>query len=380
MRTNQLYYSLAFGIVVAAVATAAWAQQAEDRLLIEGPVDRDTYAAHREVSVQSRIGGDLVAAGRRVTVDGNVAGDVIAAGQDIDIRGEVNDDVRAVGQHVRVSSPVAGHIVAAGQSVTIDQDIGDWAWLAGSAVQVLGNVGSDLKIRAERITIDAEVAGDVEVVGDELGLGSNAVIRGDLRWRSDSEADISPGARIDGELIQEPAPGLVDELKAGGKYSLPLNVIAAVVVLFLLFSRPLRASADRVASRPGRSLLLGFAVLLLTPLLAVLLFYTGVGVWLGFAVLFTYLVVLLLGVLTGLFAASDMVLRRIRPQPAVWQSLAAIFVVVVAVSLLAKVPWLGFVSVLAIWLIGIGALCWNSWVSLRSFRRREVSNALASSA
>ena len=106
---------------------------------------------------------------------------------------------------------------------------------------------------------------------------------------------------------------------------------------------------------------------LVTPLLAVLLFFTGVGVWLGFAVLFIYLVVLLLGVLTGLFAASDMVLSRFRQQPAVWQSLAAIFVTVVAVGLLARIPWLGSILVFAIWLVGVGALCWNSWVTLRSF-------------
>ncbi|MEM8684354.1 MAG: hypothetical protein AAGF72_13035 [Pseudomonadota bacterium] len=283
--------------------------------------------------------------------------------------------MRVAGQHIRITSPVSGHVVAAGQSVTLDQKVGDWAWLAGNTVEVLGDVGSDLKVRAKNVTIDAEVAGDVELTGDELNLGPKAVIRGNLTWRSDGEADINPAAQIDGEFIEEPLPGLVEELSEGGKYSLPLNLIVAVVALFLLFSRPLRASADRVATRPGRSLLLGLAVLLVTPLLAVLLFFSGVGVWLGFAVLFVYFVVLLLGVLTGLFAASDMLLRRFRAEPAVWQSLAAIFVTVVAVGLLAKLPWLGFILVMAILLIGVGALCWNSWVTLRSFGHHETQQA-----
>ena len=205
------------------------------------------------------------------------------------------------------------------------------------------------------------------MIGGELELGPKAVVRGDLKWRSDNEAEISPQARIDGEFIKEPLPGFVEELSTGGGYSLPLNVIVAVMALFLFFSRPLRSSAERVAARPGRSLLLGFAVFLLMPLFAVLLFFTGIAVWLGFAVLFVYIVVLLLGVLTGLFAASDIILRRFRQQPAVWQSLAAIFVTVVAVGHLTNVPWLGLSSGLALWLIGIGALCWNSWATLRRF-------------
>ncbi len=372
MATSRIIVMLSLALgVFAAIAVVAWPQQSADVLLIEQPVDHDVYVVHREVNVRSTINGDLVAAGRRVMVGGDVTGDIIVAAQNIEIRSEVSDDLRAAGQHVRITAPVSGHVVAAGQTVTINQPVGDWAWLAGDTVEVLSDVGSHLKIRARKITIDAEVAGDVELIGDQLYLGPKAVVRGDLTWRSDNEADISPDAQIDGEFIKEPLPGLVEELSTGGTYSLPLNIIVAVMVLFLLFSRPLRASADRIATRPGTSLLLGLAVFFVTLLFAVLLLFTGIGVWLGLAVLFIFLVVLLLSVLTGLFATSDIALRRFRPQPAVWQSLAAILVTVVAVGLLAKVPWLGTISVMAIWLIGLGALCWNAWATLRSFGHHE---------
>jgi len=368
MTTSRIDFtlSLVIGSVVAAVATLAWAQNTDEVLVIDQPVETDVYAAHREVEVRSTVDGDLVAAGRRVTVDGNVTGDIIVAAQDIEIKSDVSDDVRAAGQYIRITAPVSGHVVAAGQKVTIDQDVGDWAWLAGNTVEVLGNVGSSLKIRAKKIRIDAEIDGNVELIGDELDLGPNAVVRGDLRWRSPNEADISPDAQIDGEFIEEPLPGLVEELSTGGKYSLPLNTIVAVMTLFLMFSRPLRATVDRVATRPGRSLSLGFAVLFSMPILALILLFSGVGVWLGLAVLFVYLAVLLLGVLTGLFAVSDLVLRRFHQHPALWQSLAAIFVTVVAMGLLAKVPWLGSILVFAILLIGVGALSYILWATLRN--------------
>jgi len=133
----------------------------------------------------------------------------------------------------------------------------------------------------------------------------------------------------------------------------------------------MRASADLVASRPGMSLLYGFVVFVATPILGIVLLVTGVGVILGLGIIGLYLVILLLGVLTGLYAASNLALRKLRPDPAMWHSLAAIFVTVVTIGFLAQVPWLGFIIVVAIWLLGIGALCWNSWTTLRNFGNED---------
>lgn len=366
MRQIQVVCALTIGGLVAAVAAVAWAQGSEEILVIDKPVDQDVYAARREVNVQSSIRGDFVAAALRVTVDGVVDGDMIVAARDIEIRSQGNDDLRLAGQHVRISSPVAGHIVAAGQTVTIRESVGDWAWLAGDTVEVQGDVGGDLKIRANKITINAEVDGNVDLTGGELRVGPDANVHGSLTWRSDNQADISAEARIDGEFIEEPLAGLAQELRSGRALSFTISVIVAVMVLFLLFSRPLRASADRIAAHPGKSLALGFAVLVAAPVLALLLIFTPLDAWFGLTVLGIYLVLLLLGVLTGLFALSDLALRRFRSEPARWQALAAILFTVVAVGLLSYVPYLGVTAVLVIWVLGLGALSWGGWVALRT--------------
>lgn len=356
------------GSLLAAVAAVVLAQQSDQILLFEQPVSNDLYAAGGEVTVRTTVDGDFVAAGRRVLVDGDITGDVIVAAQDIEIRGTVRDDVRASGQTVRVNAPVAGHIVAAGQSVTIDQEVGDWAWLAGNTVNVRGRVGGDVRILARTIEINSEVDGDVEATGGALSLGPSAIVRGELKWRSDNEAEIDPGAQIDGDFIEEPLPGYADDRDSGSGIVFTLGLVVAVMALFLLFSRPLRSSADRIAARPGISIVLGFVVLVTTPVLVLILLVSGFGAWLGLAILGVYFAVLLIGVLTGLFAASDITLRRIRPKPVLWQALAAIIVTVIAVGLLSKVPYLGTIAILSIWLLGIGSICWLSWMALRSER------------
>jgi len=370
MATRRIKFilSLAAGSLIASVAAFTWAQQSDHVLIIEQPVRHDFYAANREVNVQATIDGDFVAAGQRIIVDGEVTGDIIGAAQEIEIRGAVGDDVRASGQYIHITAPVAGHIVAAGQSVTVDQDVGDWAWLAGSTVALQGSVGGDLKILAQATDINSEIDGSVEVTGDELRLGPNAVVHGQVRWRSENEAEINPGAQIDGDFIHEPLPDYADELDSGGGIVFTLGLIIAVVAFFLLFSHPLRTSADRIAAHPGISLVLGFVVLVSTPILVLILLISGFGAWLGLAILGVYFAVLLIGVLAGLFAVSDLALRRLRPNPAIWHALAAIIVTIVAVGLLTNVPYLGAITVLLIWLLGVGSICWLSWVVLHRGR------------
>ena len=77
--------SLVIGSAAALIAAFAWAQNSEDVLVIDQPVDRDTYAAHREIEVRSSVDGDFVAVGRRITIDGDIAGDAIVAAQIIEI-------------------------------------------------------------------------------------------------------------------------------------------------------------------------------------------------------------------------------------------------------------------------------------------------------
>lgn len=348
--------AVALLILGAIVGAIVWAQNADEILVIAQAVDNDVYVARREVNVQAAIDGDLVAAGNRVTVDGEVTGDILAAAKNIEIRSAVDDDVRVAGQNVLVTGPVAGHIVAAGQTVKIEQPIGEWAWLSGDTVAVSGNVNGQLEITGKNITINSEIDGNARLIGGTLRLGPDAMVHGNVEWRSNNKADISPEAQIDGQFIEEPLPEVLDGRSAGGGLVFTFSIFLTIVTLFLLFPRSLHACANRVSTHPAMSLILGFALLVAPPVLAVLLLITKLGAWLGLAVLGIYLVVLLLGIMTGLFTISDVALRRFQPHPAGWQPLIAIFVTVAAVGLLTYVPWVGFIIVLATWLLGIGAL------------------------
>ncbi|MEM7611648.1 MAG: hypothetical protein AAF270_08230 [Pseudomonadota bacterium] len=365
--------SLMFGIAAMLAASMASAQNTDDYSPRDVSTDRDVYMAQETVDIDSAINGDLVAAGQRITLGATVSGDVIAAGQSIEINSRVNDDVRAAAQHVRVLAPVEGHLVAAGQTVTVSNDVNGWAWLAGYAVDVDGDIAGDLSVRASRVSLNSRVDGNVELSGDELQIGPQADVRGDLIWRSNEAPDISPEARIAGEIIEEPLQGLGEEVRSGRALAFTLSVIVAVATLFLLFTRPMRASADRIAARPGMSLSLGFAVMVALPVLALVLLFSPLSAWVGLGLVCIYIVILLVGMLTGLFAVGDLLLRRIHPEPRAWQALTTIVVTVVAIGLLSFVPYLGALTIFVIWLLGVGGLCARGWSALRHRRLTQES-------
>jgi hypothetical protein len=111
-------------------------------------------------------------------------------------------------------------------------------------------------------------------------------------------------------------------------------------------------------SRPGMSLLLGFILLVCIPVGAVLLLATIIGVPLALLVVILYLALLLIGYVSAGLGLGDWALHRFAAAGAARRGarLLAAAAGMLAVTLLARLPWLGGFVLLAAIVIGIGAL------------------------
>lgn len=355
------------------------AQVYDETILIRTPVAHDLYTAGRHIEVQADITGDLVAAGQLITVNATVEEDVIAAGESINLRARVLDDVRAAGRQVNISSEIADHIVAAGESVTLESGsrIGSWAWLAGETVRVSGQIGSELKAAARRVIISGEVNGNVELFAEQIDILNGARIHGDLIWHSKQPPNIEEGGIIDGQLIEKPFD--FEHRKDGkgiplaGTLFFAISLMATGTVLYLLFPRLTENASSELQQRPWFSLGIGLAVLFATPLVILLLFATVIGSLLAFMLLACYLVMILFGVVIGIFAISEQGLRRYGR----WETagrrrhLLAFVIVVIALWILQLIPIIGGLIKLAIVLFGAGG------VSLAIYRAKSVTAAAA---
>jgi hypothetical protein len=340
----------------------AVAQYAGEHVSLSGDIDDDVYMAGGQVDLYATVNGDVTAAGGQLNLEGTVKQDVIAAGGEIDLRGLVGDDARLAGGNVRVHARIGDDLVAAGGRLNLGPkaDITGSAWLAGGEVFVAGRIGEELRVSGGRVIIAGTVDGDVEVWADQLEVQSGAVITGKLHYQSPHAAVIADGARIEGEVTYSPVEVPVAPVIAGfifGFLMILASLMLTGVVLYLLFPGIAQRCSETVRESPWSSLGYGLAVFAGAPVVVVLLLSTGLGLLLALLLLASWLILLLLGYLTGAYFVADTGLRGLKKDQA-GKSLRSVSLVlsILALAVVNLIPVIGGIVNGLLLFAGMGAL------------------------
>lgn len=336
-----------------------------DSVVIREAIDDDLYAAGGEVRIEGSVSGDATLAAGSVEISGDIEGDAILAGGRVNLAGGVGDDLRAAGGNVQITGFVTDHATIAGGSVTVGPGsaIAGRTWIAGGDVEMAGQIGDDLYVAAGTAVISGRVVGNAEITAREIRVEPGAVIGGDLIWRSDLPPLIAEDAQVLGEVRaaggDEPEPA-GEESPSGFDGGWAAGVALATAGLMLLWVAPQLASRAAVVFReaPVRTLLLGAASIVLTPVAAMVLFVTVLGWLLGLVVLAGYVFALLLSGLVGLLIVALTLHSRLNGTGANggWRSALLLLLVVAALVLAQEVPVLGGLLVALVVLAGFGAL------------------------
>ena len=363
-RRQLVCYLTVFTVLSLGLTLTLHSQEADKQVTIQTPVTEDLYLAGRSIHVLATVEGDVVAAGWRVAINAAVSGDVIAAAERVTVHATVGDDVRAAGREVNINGQIGDDAILAGETVTLapETTVGGRAWLAGRRVEVAGRIGKELRAAGQSITIGGVIDGNVQLAGEMIEILPGAQIAGDLIYHSSEDALIAAGAQISGhvERIDLELPEL--ELPEGSGFSVIigflLSLLLTAVVVFLLLPRLSLAATGLIRRDPFKCLGLGFTVLVVTPVLAVVLLITVLGIPLGLALLALYFVALLLGFLVGVYYLSDVGVRWWRKGAELSKSwrVLSIIVAIVVLTLLQLVPVIGGLIVLFLFLFGLGAL------------------------
>lgn len=336
-----------------------------DSVVVSDSIDDDLYAAGGEVRIEGSVAGSAALAAGSAEISGDVEGDVILAGGRINLDGGVGDDLRAAGGNVQVTGFVTDQATIAGGSITIGPGsaIGGRTWLAGGDVEMAGQVGDDLHVAAGTVVISGRVVGNVEVAAREIRVEPGAVIGGDLVWRSElppliaEDAQVLGEVRSAGEAELEPAgngtsPGF------GGDWAVGVALAAAALILLWFAPQLAARTAFVFREAPGRTLALGAASIVLTPIAALALFVTVLGWLLGLVVLAGYVFALLLSGLVGVLIVTVLLRGRLAPSGGTggWRSAGLLVLVVMVLVLAQRVPVLGSLLGVLLVLGGFGAL------------------------
>lgn len=295
MRTRKILLgAFAIALVFPLAASAQDRQKAPQDVLRFAP----------EVVIDDPVSRDVIAAGGTVVVNESVAGDVIALGGAVIIRGTVAGDVRAAGGTVRIEGAVGGNVAA-----------------LGGRVSIAGDVAGDVNVRAELFEVPGTVAG--EIVFTE-----------------------HPKSEASGTALGR----LVSLISLFG-------MLVAGLVLVSVAPKSLRAMVKETTGSPWRDFLWGALLLVATPLTALFLALTVIGIPLALVLIAGYFTALyaskvVLGVVLGTYVMGALKGRRKVES----SSLVLIMVMgVAAFWLVTSIPVLGpFLAVVGIvWGLGL---------------------------
>lgn len=352
-RTHRLALLLAGALVALVGSSVALAQEtrlggkirAGGQVVVSADevVPGNLYASAGQVRIEGTVEGDLIATAGQVTVHGEVGGDVLAGSGNVDISGRVGGDVRAGAGQVTVGGSVGGDLAVGAGQVTITSS---------------GRVDEDFIFGAGQATLDGEVAGDV------LGSTGDYVRRGTV------------GGTEDVTIARDREPTVADRLL--GALRRFIAVLAVGALLLWLAPRLVDGAAGTLRRRPWGSLgvgvlgIVGFVVLVLAVILAVVLLAIGLGlirvgdlvgvtVFGGGTVLTALAFLFFVTVFFIAHASVGMSLGRLaisRGPAARWLALTLGVLIVVAVSSLPVVGgWFGVVTAV----FGLGALILEYW-------------------
>ncbi|MCK4387405.1 MAG: polymer-forming cytoskeletal protein [Dehalococcoidia bacterium] len=346
-------------------------------------VDDDLYVAANSIIIDGTINGDLWAAGNSITVNGVVNGSVMAVGRTVNINGDVGHAVRAGGETIIVNGDVSGDVIVGCSQAHIASTAkigGDLLFGAGNA-RIAGLIEGNIKGQAGEIAISDEVKGNVDLEVESLTILPTANIKGNLTYTSEQEANIHPGAQISGtpthnlpKVEERQAKSFPSVLFSGigGKVTGFLMALIAGLIIILLAPKQLTSIAEAIRSRPGPSAGWGALILFLTPIAAIIVCITIIGIPVGLIALALWgIAIYLAQIPVGLFIGR-WIIGRFRSVEGKAIMVGALALGLVILKLLRLIPHLGFFIALAVILFGLGA------VVASERRRRAEAREVAS--
>lgn len=328
----------------------------------------NAYFAGVSVVSTAPVAGDLSVLGGSIVAAAPVQGDELLLAGSISLRAPVAGDLRAVGGSIGIESAVAGDLAAFGFSVHSSGRTLGSSFIIAADIALSGGAGGPVTAYGNNVSLAGDFSGDVSIVAaGRVSLAPGTVIRGKLSYQAPDVAAIPASATVIGGVEYTSASYLPD---AGTSRALALasigfflfaRILGALILAGLLaglFPKLAEMVADRAYAGRPRSILLttllGFAILVATPVLIALLALTFVGIGLAFLLLIIYALLALFALLyAGILLGGIFARRVMKRKHILWRDgMLGMF----ALSITALVPVVGALAAALLTVFSAGAL------------------------
>lgn len=341
----------------------------------------NAYLVGTDITVVAPLAGDVLAAGGTVTANAPISGDAMLAGGTVDVEKPVAGDVRIVGGQITVNAPVGGDLIIAGANVTASTSAKDTRIAAGT-VKLTGAAGPVI-IYGSDVTLSGEFTNDVTVeASDRITVEDGTHIHGALRYNAPEQIAVPSSARIEGGSIYVGSSSFLPSTEEAHTFAIAgatiLFVVHLIAVLILagLLAGLFPHFTERVAERsladrsPGGFVLLallGFGILVATPVLILILVFSFVGIGVALILIALYaLFVMLAYVYAGVLAGAALSRGLLKRHVITWKEAVLGMLVLYIIGI---IPVLGLLVKLVLMMVAGGAIASIAYAF--AFRRSQ---------
>ncbi len=359
-------------LAAAAMAVAApAAAQDDDPALLDFAGDR--FIAGNDLQIAVETPGDLFAAAEDISVDSGVGGAAHLAARLLGVDAPTGR-LYGAAYEIEVTADVAGPAMLAAAEITIDAAIGGNLRAFARAVDISGSLGASAMIAAEDMRLDAPVAGDLMLAVDRAEFGNDATVAGRvIVYVEDGETPVAipervaPADRVEVRDIEvdDAMPGGFDDMRRAAWGAAVTGFIVSVLTVAAFAAAAVAVAPAHVAewraralAHPGQSLVAGFLLVSVVAGAGFVLALTVIGIPLLFAALLLAGLIGYAGYVMGSYILGVGIWLRLgNPMPETVLPKAGLALLGAFVAaIVALIPLLGWIAVLALSLAGAGAI------------------------
>ena len=326
------------------------------------------YTGGATITINSDVEKSLHVGGGSVFINGNVGQNIYAGGGTLILRGSVADSAHIGGGNIIIEGNIAGDLLAGGGNITISPSasIGGDLIVGGGNVVVEGPVLGNVSIGAGQATINSKIGGSVTGTVEGLSLGAEAEIGRDLNYKSLKEAQMANGATILGKTTFEQ----IEKREASGDTSTAfitsiitvalfiklLIVIATGLVLVYLLKKVTDPTLRESLTKFWPSLGIGFAALVVTPIIAIILAVTVAGIGLAGILGAVYVLFLIIAKFLAPIVFGSWLIKIVKKKTSYQIRWHEVVIGAIAFTIIGMIPFIGWIVVFVFMLISLGGL------------------------
>ncbi len=346
-------------ILLASLTAVGFKVDSGDRVIVESNevIEENYSVSGTYFEHNGQIKGNLYAAGNNIIINGEVMGNLFVAGSNIEINGSVSGDIYTAGQDIKISGTVGGNVFAAGNKLELDKG---------------AKVGLDVFLTGRDINVDSQINGDGYLAAGYISL--SGMIAGDLNYSADKvdiDDDSVQGSIFRGEKNQVDVAGSILLGKLFTFLSFVFSVIMIWVVITFVINKDHKEKFVRLMDK-GNAVttifLFGLVGLLISFILPIFLFITGIGLKLGIFTIVLNSALLYLSVGIAIVVLSSLISKKM-PKMAVGNNILIVLLMAVGVGILKAIPIISGLISFPLLVIGYGLI-----IGSLIYREKKVNN------